>query len=307
MGGTLICVGVETAGGHPHHPRADVGGQEPGRDGQITGEDRFRIGDGRYLFLRDPADEVHNALCRETGCADRGQHVSPADRVEEALVQQLASKLAVLRNRAGELEPELIGIAHRRRDRILCCGGRRREIGDARQGSGRGVGPLLNPRAEPAVAGRGLRLGGVPDRLGTKVREVRVGVAHVWNDRKLTSFPAREQRSEGGVEGDLLADLQELVLRQSEVRAQAAVGGVGEGNHGVEAVVAAAQLDDHEAATVVRRQDASARCPRGEDLGERAPGYHQARSDADQTGLEKEAAIDRVSHGVLLCPAQLTW
>jgi hypothetical protein len=99
--------------------------------------------------------------------------------------------------------------------------------------------------AEPALGLVFLGVGGLPDFHGAEVRAVGLGVAAAVDDGELAGVKEVLEAGHAGVEGEVVVELVELVF-DGDGGAGFFVGVVGEGDDGVEAVVAAGELDDDE-------------------------------------------------------------
>ena len=130
-------------------------------------------------------------------------------------------------------------------------------------------------RVEVFGGGRGR----VPDLDRAEMRQVRIGVADALHDCELAGEPYLAQRREGRVQADMGVEVEEALARDREPRPQPRVERIAEGHHGVEAVVAAAQLDEHEELARVARRRGKREAPH--------PGERNQRGEG-----EKGAAID---------------
>ena len=101
--------------------------------------------------------------------------------------------------------------------------------------------------AEPAVGdGFAFGIGGVPDFHGSKVGPVGIRVADALDHSHLAGFVEVAEFREIGVEADGVVELQNLVGRDADCRARPVIGVHAVRHNHVEAVIAAAHLDDDE-------------------------------------------------------------
>jgi hypothetical protein len=113
--------------------------------------------------------------------------------------------------------------------------------------------------------------------------------------------PVLEQPFEAdhrGVEAEVIVDLEDLAIRNTEMRPGAVVRGVPVGNDGVQAVVAARQLE-HDENSFRAFFDARALQRLGRQGGRRAAEEHRkGRADANavQSTNEKVASTARMAH-----------
>ena len=100
---------------------------------------------------------------------------------------------------------------------------------------------------QPAVAGGG-GVGGVPDVHRLEVRAIGVGIAHALDDAQHAVVVEVLHRVHLRVQADAVdaGQSQRLVFLDADARPRLVVERIAEGNDGVEAVVAAAELHDHE-------------------------------------------------------------
>ena len=71
-------------------------------------------------------------------------------------------------------------------------------------------------------------------------------IADPADDGQLLVVPYLREALEGGIEAKLIVNVQNFVYRISQLRPHIVIGTVGVGNHGVDAVVAAVERDDHQ-------------------------------------------------------------
>jgi hypothetical protein len=87
---------------------------------------------------------------------------------------------------------------------------------------------------------------GVPDLDRAEVRQVGLRVAEAEQQRQFVLLPQRHQRRERRVQPEAGVEPQQVGGRQRERRPQRRIGRVGIRHDGVQAVVAALQLDQHQ-------------------------------------------------------------
>ena len=78
------------------------------------------------------------------------------------------------------------------------------------------------------------------------MRQIGLRVAHALDDRQLVLLPQGDQTFELRVQTGAAVDAQDIVGLDADRVAQLVVGRVGVGDQGVEPVVAAFELDQHQ-------------------------------------------------------------
>jgi hypothetical protein len=107
--------------------------------------------------------------------------------------------------------------------------------------------PLVQRAGQPAgPVGVGVQPARVPDGHRLEVRPVRVRITDALHDRQLPLLQELLQAGQGGMQPHAVVDPADLVLRYLQVRAVLAVVIVAVGHDGVQAVVAAVELQDDE-------------------------------------------------------------
>jgi hypothetical protein len=89
-------------------------------------------------------------------------------------------------------------------------------------------------------------LSALPDVHRAEVGAIRVGVADALEDGQLAIFEEVLHRGEVGMKANMVGDFQDGLGVNAEGGALAVVGVVGVGHDGVQAVIAAGELDDDE-------------------------------------------------------------
>jgi hypothetical protein len=85
------------------------------------------------------------------------------------------------------------------------------------------------------------------------MREIGIGIADALQHRHLPVLPQRLERSERRMQARRVGEHDQLILRDRDLRTQAVVRRIGIRHEGVEPVVAALQLDQHEQLAIVAR------------------------------------------------------
>ena len=80
---------------------------------------------------------------------------------------------------------------------------------------------------------------------------VGVRVADALEDGEVAGVVESAQAGESGIEGDVIGDFEGLVAADADARADEVVGVVGVGDDGIQTVVAAGQLENHEDGAVL--------------------------------------------------------
>ena len=127
----------------------------------------------------------------------------------------------------------------------------------------------------------------VPDLDRAEVRKVRFRVADALQDRELSGFPERQQRRERRMQARAKRQSHHRVAVDCELGAKRVVARIVERHYGVEAVVAAFELDQHEQVAVARDRR------RGSESDSRRPDVGDAEGRQRERGFEKAAAIHR--------------
>jgi hypothetical protein len=97
-----------------------------------------------------------------------------------------------------------------------------------------------------------------------KCDRVRRRIADALEHRELFLLPERQQRRERGMQARPRRERKHAVVRERELRTQRVVSRIGIGNEGVEAVVAALELDQHQQVAVVCRRRRAANATEAE-------------------------------------------
>ena len=105
---------------------------------------------------------------------------------------------------------------------------------------------VADDAAQPAFGAHLVRLAGMPDVHGAEVGARRVLVADAVDDGHLALVPQVLDRPHSGMEGQVIGKFDELVFRQPQIGPIVPVKGVGKGNHRVQIVVGAGELQDHQ-------------------------------------------------------------
>ena len=130
---------------------------------------------------------------------------------------------------------------------------------------------------------------GVPDFHRAEMRAVGIGVAGVLDDGHVPGVELALERGEGGVEADLVVELEGGILRDADGGPGLVIEVVAEGDDGVEPIVAAAQLEDDEDGRVRLRGDGPGGA--GDEGGHVGAGGDQAEA-FDAGGEELAAGLE---------------
>src|SRR6187402_1948754 len=87
---------------------------------------------------------------------------------------------------------------------------------------------------------------GVPDFHRSKMRAVVPGITDALHDCELAVAPDRQQRLHGRMKAGALVQLQNKIPTDTDARTQGQIIRISEWNDGIQAVVAAVQLDQNQ-------------------------------------------------------------
>ena len=105
---------------------------------------------------------------------------------------------------------------------------------------------------------------GVPDLDRAEMREIGFGIAHALQHGEPAVLPQRQERRERRMQTGAIGEREDRIARDRDLRPQCVVVEIGVRDDGIEPVVAALELDQHEQVAVVRagRRRARTQCPR---------------------------------------------
>ena len=230
------------------NPRAQVGGQHFGDALQVAGNARVGVFHAGGVLLGGGLEDVgafegvQAGLPQvvHSGAQAHGGGVHPGENVQ---------RLGAFRF-AGYARQHAVGFQHGH-------GGH----GDARQGHGPGQAAsevdagqhifgagvqVADDAAQPALRADLFGLAGVPDVHAAEVGTVGRGVADAVDDGHLAGVVQRLDFGQGGVEGKMVVDGQGGGGGDAHGGAAVVIAPVGIGDDGIEAIVAAGELDDDE-------------------------------------------------------------
>ena len=148
---------------------------------------------------------------------------------------------------------------------------------------------IIQVAAEPPVPDAALDAGGLPNRHRGEVREVGVGIADPLHDGELTLVPAGLETFEVRVQAELIVERQHpLILSQG--RSSVVIGAVLKRDHGIESIVAAGQLHQHQdpvAGSRARRIGRGGRHTVGEHGRDRRAGEHRNQASLHELAAAK--------------------
>lgn len=131
--------------------------------------------------------------------------------------------------------------------------------------------------------------GGMPDFHGPKMGAIGVGITDALDNGQVALIQELVETAQGGVEGQVLIDFQQVLIGQGQAGSGASVMVIGPGDQGIEAIVAASQLEDHQGGEI--RVDLSR--VGAEDL----PGMGEEGGDRPRQGATGEGGVEELPAG----------
>jgi len=282
MCAALVGVGIEAAGREIEHPRADAAVDQLRDRLQARRQLRVRVMHRRGVTARRLRDAGHRVLRDRVARRDEflvavrggrdGVHVV-VDRRDRARINVADGPIDEAAERAAEGD-----IRRLHADQCARC--RHAERG---RDEGGVIREMVERVAEPAERADILVVRRHPDLGAPEVREVRRRILDALDHRQIARVPDAVQAAEIRMEGERIGDRQHGGGRLADRRAQLGIERVLIGDDGVQAVVAAAELEDDERARRRVGRDAVARrheVRRRRGRGARARGVAPEKRDA---------------------------
>jgi hypothetical protein len=160
---------------------------------------------------------------------------------------------------------------------------------------------VVGPASEPAPTLCQQRIRRVPDVPGREVRKARVRITDVRDDGHALRVPERFHPGHDRIQAERAVEVQDRGDRNPDARAQCWVERVGVGHDGVQAVVAAHELEHDERAPGVGGGHGLLE-PRG--AGDRPARHHRGHRHESRRAQQEVASVERHRCGLLLRRAE---